>query len=51
MAVAHSILVSAYHILRNKEPFLPYTQDEKIIEKRKIERIKRLELQLKALKN
>lgn len=51
MAVAHSILVSAYHILRNKEPFLPYIQDEKIIEKRKIERIKRLELQLKALKN
>lgn len=51
MAVAHSILVSAYHVLLNKEPFLPYTQDKQILEKRKLERIKRLELQLKALKN
>ncbi len=50
MALAHKLLVSAYYILRDKEPFMPYSQDPDILRKRKDERIKRLELQLLALK-
>jgi transposase len=51
MAIAHSLLISAYYILKNKEPFLPFTQDPAIIAKRKEERIKSLEKQLQMLRN
>lgn len=51
IAIAHSLLVSAYYILKNKEPFIPFTQDPAIIAKRKTERIKNLEKQLQMLRN
>lgn len=50
MAIAHKLLTSAFYILQNKEPFIPYNQDKEVIEKRKQERIKRLEDQIRALR-
>lgn len=51
MAIAHKILIAAYHILRDKEPYQPSTKDKAILEKRRVKRIERLEKQLSSLKN
>ena len=50
MAIGHKILIAAYHILRDDVDYIPHVQSLKIAEKRKNERIKRLEKQLKDLK-
>lgn len=50
IAVGHKILVAAYHILRDKTPYLPHSQDPKIVEQRRLKKIERLENQLKVLK-
>lgn len=50
LAIGHKILTAAYHILRDLTPYLPHTQDQKIIEQRRLKKIERLERQLKALK-
>ncbi len=51
IAVAHKILTAAYHILRDKTPYLPHALNEKIAEQRRIRKIERLERQLKNLKH
>lgn len=50
IAIGHKILIAAYHILRDKTPYLPHNQNAKIIEQRRLKKIERLEKQLKALK-
>lgn len=50
LAIGHKILTAAYHILRDHTPYLPHTQDKKIIEQRRLKKIERLERQLIALK-
>lgn len=50
LAIGHKILNAAYYILRDQTPFLPHTQDQKIIEQRRLKKIERLEKQLKELK-
>ncbi len=50
IAIAHKILIAAYHVLRDHTPYLPSIQDKKIAEMRRIKRIERLERQLLALK-
>jgi len=50
IAVGHKILIAAYFILRDKIQYQPHVQSQKIADKRKQERIKRLEKQLKDLK-
>lgn len=50
IAIGHKILTAAFHILRDKTPFLPHTQNHLIIEQRRLKRIDRLEKQLQALK-
>lgn len=50
IAIGHKILTAAYHVLRDKTPYLPHNQDEKILEQRRLRKIERLERQLKALK-
>jgi transposase len=50
LAIGHKILTAAYHILRDHTPYLPHTQDKKILEQRRLKKIERLERQLIALK-
>ncbi len=50
IAIGHKILTAAYYILRDNEQYQPHNQSLEIAEKRKQERIKRLEKQLKNLK-
>lgn len=50
IAIGHKILTAAYYILRDNEQYRPHNQSLEIAEKRKQERIKRLEKQLKNLK-
>ncbi len=50
IAIGHKILTAAYHVLRDNTPYLPHTQDKKIVEQRRLKKIERLERQLKALK-
>ena len=50
VAIGHKILTAAYHILRDNVDYRPHAQSMEIAEKRKQERIKRLEKQLKNLK-
>jgi transposase len=50
IAIGHKILTAAYFILRDNTPYLPHTNDKKIFEQRKIEKIKRLEKQLSTLR-
>jgi len=49
-AIGHKILTASYHILRDKEPYTPHIQDKKILEMRRLKKIKRLEKQLSNLK-
>lgn len=51
MAIGHKILIAAYHVLRDLEPYQPATQDKKILEKRRLKKIERLEKQLSTLRN
>ena len=50
VAIGHKILTAAYHILRDMEPYQPSPQDKKILEKRRMKKIERLEKQLNKLK-
>lgn len=50
MAIAHKILIAAYHVLRDLEPYKPHTKDQAILEKRRLKKIERLEKQLSNLK-
>lgn len=50
IAIGHKILNAAYYILRDNIDYKPHNQSLEIAEKRKQERIKRLEKQLKNLK-
>ncbi len=50
IAIAHKILIAAYHVLRDKEAYQPSTKDKKILEQRRLRRIERLEQQLSTLK-
>lgn len=51
MAIGHKILTAAYHVLRDKEHYMPHTRDKAILEKRRMAKIARLEKQLSNLKN
>ncbi|TRX57772.1 IS110 family transposase [Fulvivirga sp. M361] len=51
IAIAHKILIAAYHVMRDQEPYQPHTQDCAVLEKRRLKRIERLEKQLSSLKN
>lgn len=51
IAIAHKILIAAYHVLRDKEPYQLHPQDIKILENRRLKRIERLQKQLSNLKN
>ncbi len=51
LAIGHKILVAAYHILRDKTPFLPSERNKEILQARRIKKIERLEKELNALKN
>ena len=50
IAIAHKILISTYHVLRDKEAYTLPTQDKKILETRRLKQIERLEKQLSNLK-
>lgn len=50
IAIGHKILTAAYHILRDKTPYVPHNQDKKIVEQRRLRKIERLEKQLNDLK-
>jgi transposase len=50
IAIGHKILTSAYHVLRDKTPYLPHVLDEKIAKQRRLKKIERLERQLNKLK-
>ncbi len=51
IAIAHKILIAAYHAMRDKEPYIMHTQDKKILENRRLKMIERLEKQLSNLKH
>jgi len=51
LAIGHKILVAAYHILRDKTPFLPSERNQQILQVRRLKRIERLQKELTALKN
>lgn len=51
MAIAHKILIATYHVLRDLEPYQPSSTDKKVLETRRLKKIKRLEKQLSKLKN
>lgn len=51
IAIGHKILIAAYHVMRDREPYQPHTQDRAILEKRRLKRIERLEKQLSTLRN
>ena len=44
-------LIAAYHVVRDREPYQPSTQDKAIVEQRRLKKIERLEKQLSSLKN
>ena len=50
IAIGHKILTAAYHILRDKTPYIPHQQNPQIAKLRRIKKIERLEKQLKELK-
>ncbi|MEM8893390.1 MAG: IS110 family transposase [Bacteroidota bacterium] len=50
IAIGHKILIAAYHVIRDREPYQPNTQDRMVMEKRRLKRIERLEKQLSKLK-
>ena len=50
IAIGHKILTAAFHVLRDKTPFMPNLTDPKIIEQRRLKKIERLEKQLITLK-
>ncbi|WP_246223528.1 IS110 family transposase [Fulvivirga kasyanovii] len=51
IAIGHKILIAAYHVMRDHEPYQPSIQDKAILEQRRIRKIERLEKQLSNLKN
>lgn len=51
IAIGHKILIAAYHVVRDREPYQPSTQDKAIVERRRLKKIERLEKQLSSLKN
>lgn len=51
IAIAHKILIAAYHVLRDKEAYQLHPQDVKIMENRRLRKIERLQKQLSTLKN
>lgn len=51
IAIGHKILTAAYHVLRDLEPYMPYTDNKDIMEARRLKKIERLEKQLSNLKN
>ena len=51
IAIGHKILTAAYFTLRDKTPYLPYSQDPAILRERRLKNIERLEKQLAKLKN
>lgn len=51
IAIGHKILTAAYHVIRDREPYQPHTQDGKILEQRRLRKIERLEKQLSSLRN
>jgi transposase len=51
IAIGHKILTAAYFTLRDKTPYLPYSQDPGIVRQRRLKNIERLEKQLAKLKN
>lgn len=50
IAIAHKLLIAAYHVLRDKEPYTLHCQDQKILDNRRLKKIDRLEKELKKLK-
>jgi transposase len=50
LAIGHKILIAAYHVLRDKTPFLPSERNKEILQTRRLKKIERLEKELKALK-
>lgn len=51
LAIGHKILIAAYHVLRDKTPFLPSERNKEILQTRRLRKIERLEKELNALKN
>ena len=51
IATPHKILIAAYHVLRDMEPYQLHPQDIKILENRRLKRIDRLQKQLCTLRN
>lgn len=51
LAIGHKILIAAFHVLRDKTPFLPSERNKEIFKTRRLSKIQRLEKELKALKN
>ncbi len=51
IAIGHKILIAAYHVIRDREPYRPNAQDKAVLEQRRLKRIERLEKQLSSLKN
>lgn len=51
IAIGHKILIAAYHVIRDHEPYQPSNQDRAILEQRRLRKIERLEKQLSNLKN
>ncbi|MDM1398244.1 IS110 family transposase [Myroides odoratimimus] len=51
IAIAHKLLIAVYHVLRDKEPYTLHSQDQKILDNRRLKKIDRLEKELSKLKN
>jgi transposase len=51
LAIGHKILIAAYHVIRDKIPYLPSERNQEILKTRRLKRIERLEKELTELKN
>jgi Transposase and inactivated derivatives len=51
LAIGHKILTAAYHVLRDKTPYLPSERNKQLLQIRRLKKIQRLEKELNALKN
>lgn len=51
LAIGHKILTAAYHVLRDKTPYLPSERNKELLQTRRLKKIERLQKELNALKN
>lgn len=51
LAIGHKILIAAYHVLRDKTPYMTPEQNKEILKQRRLKKIERLEKELNTLRN